>query len=145
MISNNDVMDVLVVGAGLAGLLTAYRLKQAGMMVKILETHPHLGGPMTGVEVREDKAWVDRGEQWLGPTQYNILELLEELDIQKFDYAFSAGVMGLELKRANMQTLPATCTLPCSKQQSQGFPNHPGNFKKRLKTPNRPGRRWKKS
>jgi monoamine oxidase len=98
MTSNNDVTDVLVVGAGLAGLLTAYRLKQAGMTVKILEIRPRLGGRMAGVEVGEDKAWVDLGGQWLGPTQYLMLELLEELGIQKFDYAFKAGVTRLEWK-----------------------------------------------
>ena len=39
-----NVVDVIVVGAGVAGLSTAYRLQKAGISVKVLEMSPHVGG-----------------------------------------------------------------------------------------------------
>lgn len=36
--------DVIIVGAGLAGLSTAYRLKKEGKSFIILEMSPHIGG-----------------------------------------------------------------------------------------------------
>lgn len=36
--------DVLIVGAGIAGLSTAYRLQKAGFSYRILELTPHVGG-----------------------------------------------------------------------------------------------------
>jgi monoamine oxidase len=39
-----DAVDVVVVGAGLAGLIAAYRLERAGKSVVILEATPRIGG-----------------------------------------------------------------------------------------------------
>ncbi|SHJ88702.1 oxygen-dependent protoporphyrinogen oxidase [Tessaracoccus bendigoensis DSM 12906] len=44
-------MNAVVVGGGLAGLLTAYRLMQAGHSVKIREAAPHWGGMIAPVQV----------------------------------------------------------------------------------------------
>lgn len=38
--------EVLVVGGGLAGLTAAYRLKQAGVAVRVLEAQERIGGRM---------------------------------------------------------------------------------------------------
>ncbi|MFT5349595.1 MAG: oxygen-dependent protoporphyrinogen oxidase, partial [Gammaproteobacteria bacterium] len=38
---------VTVIGAGIAGLTAAYRLKQKGFSVKVLEAKPAVGGRMT--------------------------------------------------------------------------------------------------
>src|SRR5688500_15374451 len=40
----NTKTDVIIVGAGLSGLTTAYNLKKAGMTFKILELTPRVGG-----------------------------------------------------------------------------------------------------
>ena len=37
-------VDVLIIGSGLAGLSTAYRLKKLGITSRILEASPHIGG-----------------------------------------------------------------------------------------------------
>lgn len=44
-------MSAVVVGGGLAGLLTAYRLTEAGVSVKVREAAPHWGGMIASVDV----------------------------------------------------------------------------------------------
>ncbi|KAG7337845.1 monoamine oxidase [Nitzschia inconspicua] len=94
--TSTATVDAIVVGAGLAGLLTAYRLQQKGKSVLVLEGRDRLGGRMYGKEVGPEKAYVDLGGQWLGPTQYLMLDLIKELGIEKFDYM--SGVTRLTYK-----------------------------------------------
>eukprot|EP01035_Chromulina_nebulosa_P045815 gene45815-62047_t len=60
--------DVCVVGAGYAGLAAAYRLKQAGAKVIVLEARNRVGGRSLTAPMK-DGGWVDYGGQWVGPTQ----------------------------------------------------------------------------
>ena len=53
-------VDVCVVGAGVAGLAAAFRVKQAGRSVALLEARDRVGGRTFTVE-REDGSWIDRG------------------------------------------------------------------------------------
>ena len=41
----NATTDVAIVGAGAAGLATAYTLKQAGISVRLLEKSHEIAGP----------------------------------------------------------------------------------------------------
>ena len=60
-----EAVDVVIVGAGLAGLSTAYRLQRSGMSVLILEATPHVGGRNrtaaydgnTGPEIGLEELW----------------------------------------------------------------------------------------
>ncbi|MCQ4081617.1 FAD-dependent oxidoreductase [Streptomyces sp. RB6PN25] len=56
--------DVIVVGAGLAGLSTAHHLVNAGVTVTVLEAAPRVGGRMSTESV--DGFRLDRGSQLLG-------------------------------------------------------------------------------
>ncbi|MFF8385544.1 NAD(P)/FAD-dependent oxidoreductase [Streptomyces kanasensis] len=46
MLSTADHADVVIVGAGLAGLAAAHHLTSAGLEVRVLEAAPHVGGRM---------------------------------------------------------------------------------------------------
>ncbi|OZJ03207.1 hypothetical protein BZG36_04537 [Bifiguratus adelaidae] len=72
-------VDVVIVGAGLAGLQTARLLHKTGFGVHVLEAQDRIGGRTKGVELENGK--VDVGGQWVGRKQTQILALLKEFGI----------------------------------------------------------------
>lgn len=83
--------DVVVVGAGLAGLTAARRLDEAGKRVLVLESAGHVGGRMIAQSlVTHPDLCVDLGGQWVGPSQDRMLALATELGVRRFE-AHPAG------------------------------------------------------
>ena len=71
--------DVCVVGAGFAGLAAAWRLRQVGANVVVLEARTRVGGRSFTHDVK-DGGWIDFGGQWVGPTQDRFYALIREMD-----------------------------------------------------------------
>ncbi|HEU4700989.1 MAG TPA: flavin monoamine oxidase family protein [Conexibacter sp.] len=76
--------DVVVVGAGLAGLTAARALRRAGADVVVLEARERVGGRVLNHELGDGKV-VEVGGQWVGPTQDRALALIAELGLETFD------------------------------------------------------------
>lgn len=70
--------DVCVVGAGYSGLAAAYRLKQAGATVIVLEARNRVGGRSLSAPLKGG-GWIDLGGQWVGPTQDRFYALIKEM------------------------------------------------------------------
>ncbi|GAA1563561.1 NAD(P)/FAD-dependent oxidoreductase [Streptomyces globosus] len=89
MSSSPDTSDVLVVGAGLAGLACARDLLAAGVGVRVLEAGDAVGGRMRSDRV--DGFTVDRGFQVFNPSYPQVRRRLrpEELGLR----AFTSGVL----------------------------------------------------
>lgn len=68
--------DVIVVGAGCAGLSAAVRLTSAGARVLVLEARSRLGGRATAFEDRETGEWVDNGQHVLMGCYRDTFDLL---------------------------------------------------------------------
>lgn len=75
--------DVVVVGAGLAGLTAARRLTDLGVSVRVLEARERVGG-RTYDRVLADGTVLELGGQWLGPTQERVAALADELGVATF-------------------------------------------------------------
>ena len=71
-------VDVVVVGAGLAGLAAARDLVAHGASVLVLEARDRVGG-RTLNHTFDDGLSVELGGQWVGPAQDRILALADEL------------------------------------------------------------------
>lgn len=72
--------DVLVVGAGLAGLAAADLLMRAGRRVTVLEARERLGGRLWSVPSGAG-ATLDLGGQWFGPRHLRVRALVERLQL----------------------------------------------------------------
>ena len=77
--------DVVVVGAGLAGLTAARELSGAGLDVRVLEARDRVGGRTLNHSVGERlEDVVELGGQWVGPTQLEVLALTEDLGLATY-------------------------------------------------------------
>jgi monoamine oxidase len=75
--------DVIVVGAGLAGLMAARQLVAARRSVLVLEARDRVGGRTVNASIGAGKV-TEMGGQWVGPTQERLLALAAELGIETF-------------------------------------------------------------
>ena len=91
---SDETLDTIVIGAGLAGLTAARRLRDAGKRVLVLEARDRVGGRTQSVELAGDT--VDLGGQWIGPTQDHVRALADELGVTRFPQHFR-GEKVLEL------------------------------------------------
>jgi monoamine oxidase len=76
-------LDVIVVGAGLAGLIAARAVRAAGHSVLVLEARDRVGGRNLDYSLGGGKV-VELGGQWAGPGQDRVLGLAKELGVATF-------------------------------------------------------------
>jgi len=75
--------DVVVVGAGLAGLSAARSLVAHGYSVIVLEASDRVGG-RTWTKNIPGGGWIDMGGQWVGPGMDHILQLADAVHVKTF-------------------------------------------------------------
>jgi monoamine oxidase len=93
--------DVVVVGAGLAGLAAARRLTADGLDCVVVEARDRVGGRTLNHSIGDGKI-VEVGGQWVGPTQTRVLELMRELKLESFP-TYSRGEHVIEYEGAPRQ------------------------------------------
>jgi monoamine oxidase len=76
-------VDVVVVGAGFAGLTAARRLKVRGVSVLVLEARDRVGGRSVNHFLGDGQP-IDVGGQWVGPGQDRLLALAGEMGVATF-------------------------------------------------------------
>ncbi|WP_158883488.1 FAD-dependent oxidoreductase [Amycolatopsis anabasis] len=72
--------ETVVIGGGITGLATAYRLVRAGIPVTVLESSDQLGG--LGTFLPYGDCWVERFYHCVMPTDAHLLALLGELGLR---------------------------------------------------------------
>jgi monoamine oxidase len=75
--------DLVVVGAGLAGLAAARTGVAAGSSVVVVEARDRVGGRVLNEDIGSGKV-VEVGGQWIGPTQDRLAALALELGVETF-------------------------------------------------------------
>jgi monoamine oxidase len=98
--------DVIVVGAGLAGLTAARQLQGAGYSVLVIEARDRVGGRVLNYSLGSGLA-ADVGGQFVGPAQRHILGLAADLGVATLPI-FTSGLTILEFggKRHSYRGIP---------------------------------------
>jgi monoamine oxidase len=77
-----DHVDVVVIGAGISGLVAAASLVEAGRTVVVLEAHHRVGGRLY-TEYYDGVAF-DLGGQWVAPEMTEVMSLLDRYGLTTF-------------------------------------------------------------
>lgn len=75
--------DVIIVGAGLSGMIAARTVLAAGLQPLVLEADERVGGRILTEEVVPGLP-VELGAQWIGDTHHRMFALAEELGVQTY-------------------------------------------------------------
>jgi monoamine oxidase len=76
-------VDVVVVGAGLAGLSAARAVVAAGRSALVVEARDRVGGRLLNEPIGDGKV-VEVGGQWIGPTQDHLAALAAAVGVETF-------------------------------------------------------------
>jgi monoamine oxidase len=100
-------LDVVVVGAGFAGLAAARDLVAAGRSVAVVEARDRVGGRVRNAPIGDGKV-VEVGGQWVGPTQGKVLALAKDVGVATFPtYDTGARVLHFAGRRGTYKgTIP---------------------------------------
>lgn len=74
---------VIIIGGGLSGLITAFRLKQAKIPFQILEAQDRIGGRIY-TKMTNDQTPIELGATWFGRQHQNLIKVLNELELAIF-------------------------------------------------------------
>ena len=86
--------DVIIIVAGVSGLVAARELHKSGKKVIVLEARDRVGGRL--YTKKFGKGEVDLGGEWIGPTQKRVTALAKELGIPLFE-TYTKGRKTLDL------------------------------------------------
>lgn len=82
MSTTEIIRDVVVIGAGAAGLTAANDLRKAGLSVAVLEARDRVGGRLWTDTI--EGAMLEIGGQWVSPDQQALIDTVAELGLSTF-------------------------------------------------------------
>ncbi|MBB6144230.1 monoamine oxidase [Silvibacterium bohemicum] len=80
-----NISDVIVIGAGIAGLAAARRLAEAGCSVTVLEARERVGGRILTVRAPQEDLPIELGAEFVHGRHPQLLALIEEAGLTLFE------------------------------------------------------------
>lgn len=96
-------LPILIVGAGLSGILTAHRLNSLGYSVKIVESLPRYGGRIQTIQ-GSAMTPMEMGATWIHPPHTAIFTLLKELNLKAYPQFMDGAAVYQEALHQPRQT-----------------------------------------
>ena len=85
---------VLILGAGLAGLGAALKLKESGATYTLLEARTRIGGRVFSHAISpKDGLSVELGAEWIGESHTEMLGLCERFGLEILDHRFDTALL----------------------------------------------------
>lgn len=112
--SSRRTTDVMVIGAGPAGLTAALELVAAGTSVAVLEARDRVGGRLLDHDLGDGHV-KEIGRQFVGPTQDHILALAQEVGVGTYQAVVPRETLYVhdgKAKRFSGHTPPDLLALP---------------------------------
>ena len=110
--------DVVIVGAGLAGLAAARQLKKRGHSVIVLEARDRVGGRTLNHPLGDGQA-IEAGGEFVGPTQDRVLALARAVHVGTYK-AYNEGE-NVYIHDGTRSTYPAVPGIPNPPEDSNVF------------------------
>ena len=105
---------IIIIGAGLSGLLIGYHLKKEGIPFKILEARNRVGGRINTISSTNETP-LEMGATWFTNQHKYVIALLEELEINYFEQHMDSTVYFEPSNTSPIQSIP--------------FPNQPPSYR----------------
>ncbi|MFT4806083.1 MAG: monoamine oxidase [Algoriphagus sp.] len=102
---------VLIIGGGLAGILTGYRLKKEGLPFKILEARNRAGGRIHTIN-RADNTPVEMGATWFTHQHKYLIALLKELELDYFEQHMDSSLLFQSSSTSPIQSIKTPSQQP---------------------------------
>jgi monoamine oxidase len=102
---------IIIIGAGLSGLLTAYRLQKEGIPFKILEARNRIGGRINTVYGANNTP-VEMGATWFNKEHKHLKALLVELGIEYFEQYMDGEVFFQRFANSAAETIQIPKQVP---------------------------------
>ncbi|MCE7996738.1 MAG: NAD(P)-binding protein [Roseivirga sp.] len=83
--------EVIIIGAGLAGLTAAYRLKKSEIPFRVVEARDRIGG-----RIHTLSGPIEMGATWFGSQHIHLRQFLTELEVENFEQ-FTKGKISYDL------------------------------------------------
>lgn len=83
---------VVIIGAGFSGLAAAYRLKQKGCQVTILESRGRIGGRVFSHKI-DDNLVVELGAEWVGASHERLITMCGEFGLELQNNQFDSHMI----------------------------------------------------
>ncbi|RPI65777.1 MAG: NAD(P)/FAD-dependent oxidoreductase, partial [Ignavibacteriales bacterium] len=87
-LTNSRQKNVVIIGAGISGLAAAYKLKQNGMYVTLIEARNRTGGRILSYKFNDANITCELGAEWVGESHNRLIELCKEFNLELEDHRF---------------------------------------------------------
>ena len=85
-------VDVIIIGAGLAGLAAALNLKKRNISFKIVEAGNRVGGRVFSHKINDDLV-IELGGEWIGDSHTSMQQLCEDFGLELLDNRFESHLI----------------------------------------------------